>query len=62
MSLVTKMVSAPNNLATGAMAAALSQGFDLLTAVRRGVAAGTLAVTREGTQDSYPTAGELVSS
>jgi ribokinase len=46
----------------GALAAALSQGSDLLTAVRRGVTVGTIAVTRAGTQDSYPTVGELVRS
>jgi ribokinase len=44
---------------TGALAAALSQGDDLLAAVQHGVAAGTFAVTHPGAQASYPTAEEL---
>jgi ribokinase len=44
---------------TGALAAALCQGYDLLPAVRRGVAAGTFAVTRAGVQLSYPTEDQL---
>ncbi len=44
---------------TGALAAALSRGADLLAAVRLGVAAGSFAVGRAGAQASYPTPGEL---
>jgi ribokinase len=44
---------------TGALAAALCQGYDLLPSVRRGVAAGTYAVTRPGVQLSYPDETQL---
>lgn len=39
---------------TGALAAALCDGADLATAARRGVAAGSYAVSRAGAQASYP--------
>jgi len=44
---------------TGVLAAALSLGHDLATALRWGVAAGTYAVGRAGAQASYPRAGDL---
>lgn len=47
---------------TGALAAALSQGADLVDAVRLGVAAGSFAVGRSGAQRSYPTRGELLAA
>ena len=44
---------------TGAMAAALSAGHDLLAAVRIAVRAGSHAVTRPGAQASFASAAEL---
>ncbi len=45
--------------ACGALAAALSQGSDVLTAARRASAAGALAATRRGAVPSLPTADEI---
>ena len=45
--------------ACGALAAALSQGADVLTAARRASAAGALAATRRGAVPSLPTADEI---
>ena len=45
---------------TGALAARLAQGSDLLNAVRVGVAAGTYAVQRPGAQASYPSMSDLL--
>jgi ribokinase len=44
---------------TGALAAALSAGRDLVEAVRIGVRAGTYAVQRPGAQASFARAGEI---
>lgn len=44
---------------TGALAAALCRGADLVSAVELGLAAGTFAVGRPGAQSSYPTLAEL---
>jgi ribokinase len=44
---------------TGALAASLSRGDDLLGAVRLGVAAGSYAVGRAGAQPSFPMAADL---
>lgn len=44
---------------TGALAAALSAGRDLVEAVRIGVRAGTYAVRRPGAQASFARAGEI---
>jgi ribokinase len=44
---------------TGALAAALSAGCDLVEAARIGVAAGTHAVGRPGAQSSFPRAAEI---
>jgi ribokinase len=44
---------------TGALAAALSAGIDLVEAVRIGVRAGTYAVTRPGAQASFARAAQL---
>lgn len=44
---------------TGVVAAGLSAGHGLLTAVRRGVVAGTYAVGRPGAQASFPRARQL---
>lgn len=44
---------------TGVLAASLSRGHDLASAVRLGVAAGSYAVGRLGAQSSYPTQAEL---
>ena len=44
---------------TGAMAAALSAGHDLVAAVRIAVRAGSHAVTRPGAQASFASAAEL---
>lgn len=44
---------------TGALAAALIAGCDLLEAVRIGVLAGTYAVGRAGAQASFPTAADI---
>jgi ribokinase len=44
---------------TGVLVAGLSRGDDLVTATRRGVAAGTFAVARPGAQASYPRAADL---
>ncbi len=44
---------------TGALAAALSAGRDLVDAARLGVRAGSYAVTRPGAQASFPTAADL---
>ncbi|MBA3266452.1 MAG: ribokinase [Nocardioidaceae bacterium] len=46
---------------TGALAAALSAGEDLISAVRSGVAAGTYAVGMPGAQPSYPKTNSDVS-
>ena len=43
----------------GALAQSLAAGLDLRTAVRRGCAAGALAVGRLGAQSALPTAAEL---
>jgi ribokinase len=43
----------------GALAAGLAAGLDLLTALRRGVVAGGLAVTRAGAQSSLPTHAQI---
>lgn len=43
----------------GAFSAAISQGYDLKEAARRGNAAGALAVTRRGAQPSLPTRIEI---
>lgn len=45
--------------ACGALAAALSQGADVLTAARRASAAGALAATRRGAVPSLPSAEEI---
>lgn len=45
--------------ACGALAAALSQGADILTAARRASAAGALAATRRGAVPSLPSAEEI---
>ena len=45
--------------ACGALAAALSEGADILTAARRASAAGALAATRRGAVPSLPTAEEI---
>lgn len=44
---------------TGVLAASLAQGDELRTAVRRGVAAAALAVTRDGARAGMPTAAEI---
>jgi ribokinase len=44
---------------TGALAAALGSGCDLVEAVRIGVRAGTYAVCRPGAQASFPRAAEI---
>ena len=44
---------------TGALAASLGEGHDLLTAVRFGVRAGSYAVTRAGAQASYARRADL---
>jgi ribokinase len=44
---------------TGVLAASLVQGHDLLTAVRRAVAAAALAVTQEGARAGMPSAAEI---
>jgi ribokinase len=44
---------------TGALAAGLAQGHELRIAVRRAVAAASLAVTREGARAGMPTAAEI---
>jgi ribokinase len=44
---------------TGALAAALSAGRDLVEAARIGVRAGTYAVTRPGAQASFASAADL---
>lgn len=44
---------------TGVLAAALSRGTDLRTAVELGILAGTHAVTGLGAQSSYPSAADL---
>ncbi|MGQ0839506.1 ribokinase [Actinokineospora sp.] len=44
---------------TGALAAGLAAGDDLLTAARRAVRVAAISVTRPGAQPSYPTAAEL---
>jgi ribokinase len=44
---------------TGALAAALSAGYDLAEAAGIGVRAGTWAVSRLGAQASFPTAADL---
>jgi sugar/nucleoside kinase (ribokinase family) len=44
---------------TGALAAALGSGCDLVAAVRIGVRAGTYAVCRPGAQASFPRAAEI---
>jgi ribokinase len=43
----------------GAMAAAVAEGRDLVTAVRRAVVAGSLATTTVGARDGMPSAKEL---
>ena len=43
----------------GALAVALAEGLDMDSAVRRASAAGALAVTRSGAQDSMPTRAEV---
>ncbi|GAB4441332.1 MAG: ribokinase [Chloroflexi bacterium OHK40] len=43
----------------GALSAALASGLPLREAVRQGIAAGSLAVTRAGAQPSLPTRAEL---
>ena len=42
----------------GAFAAALARGFEIARALRIAIEAASLAVTRKGTQSSFPTAGE----
>jgi ribokinase len=44
---------------TGVLAASLSRGHQLVSAVRLGVAAGSYAVGRLGAQSSYPTLAQL---
>jgi ribokinase len=44
---------------TGAFAAALAAGRDMPTALRNGLAAGSLACTRRGAQPSIPSAAEI---
>jgi ribokinase len=44
---------------TGVLAASVAQGHELRTAVRRAVAAASLAVTREGARAGMPTAAEI---
>ncbi|MGB6455960.1 MAG: ribokinase [Streptosporangiaceae bacterium] len=44
---------------TGVLAASLAQGDELRTAVRRGVAAAGLAVTRDGARAGMPTARQI---
>ena len=44
---------------TGALAASLADGLPLADAVRRGIAAGSLACTRHGAQPSIPTKAEI---
>jgi ribokinase len=44
---------------TGALAASLCRGDDLLSAVRLGVAAGGRAVGKAGAQPSFPMATDL---
>jgi ribokinase len=43
----------------GALAAALAEGRSLEEAVRRAVAAGSLATTRPGAREGMPTPAEL---
>jgi ribokinase len=44
---------------TGALVATICQGSDLFAAVRRGVRAGSYAVSRAGAQSAYPTPADL---
>lgn len=44
---------------TGVLAASLAQGYELRAAVRRGVAAAALSVTRDGARAGMPTAAEI---
>ncbi len=44
----------------GALAAALAEGLDLATAIRWGVTAGALAVTRAGAQDAMPDRADVL--
>jgi len=43
----------------GGLAAGLAMGLDLIEAVRLGVVAGALCVTKEGAQEAMPTFGEV---
>jgi ribokinase len=43
----------------GALAAALAEGMDLPEAVRWGVAAGALSVTRPGAQEAMPSRSDV---
>jgi ribokinase len=43
----------------GALAAALADGADLVSAVKRAVRVAAFSVTRHGAQPSYPTAADL---
>ena len=42
----------------GALAAALARGFEIAKALRVGIEAASLAVTRKGSQSSFPTVTE----
>ncbi|ALG14406.1 ribokinase [Kibdelosporangium phytohabitans] len=44
---------------TGALAARLAEGSDLVTAAQLAVKVAAISVTRKGAQPSYPTAGEI---
>jgi ribokinase len=57
--VVVRDTTGAGDALTGVLAASLAQGDELRAAVRRGVAAAALAVTRDGARAGLPTAAEI---